>query len=156
MKPSQAAVILLLALAAGCIYPTGRKAQRGQVYSDESLAFLHETNITRSEVIATLGRPYFESTNFLVLVYLSETYIKWRGLVLEPDLDDDLNLAYQPKTVSEARSGERMQALYVAFDTNNLVRSYALRKISERALNPPRLEELCRRQAQLPPAAAKQ
>jgi hypothetical protein len=156
MKPSHAAVFLLLALAVGCIYPTGRKAERGQVYSNESLAFLNETNTARSEVVSTLGEPYFESTNFLVLVYRSETYIKWRGMGLEPDLDEDLNLVYRPETVSEARSGERLQALCVAFNTNNLVRSYTLRKISEGALNPPHLEELCRRQAQLPAKAGGQ
>lgn len=155
MKPSHVAVMLLLALASGCLYPTGRKAQRGQVYLNESLAFLNETNATRSEVISTLGQPYFESTNSLVLVYLSETYLKWRGLVLEPDLDEDLNLVYRSETVSEVRSSERLQALYVAFDTNSLVRSYALRKISERALNPQRLEELCHRQAQMPPKSSR-
>jgi len=147
-------VLLFLVFVAGCVLPTGRVATRGQVYSSDSLAFLNDKTTTCSEVISTLGQPYFESTNSHVLVYLSETYTQWKGVTLEPDLDEDLNLVYRPEKVTDGKSHERLQALFIAFDQNSFVQSYVLRKISERALNNRRLEELCQRHAMPPVKSA--
>jgi outer membrane protein assembly factor BamE (lipoprotein component of BamABCDE complex) len=142
--------ILLLVFIVGCVVPTGRTARKGQVYSSDSLAFLDEKNTTRSEVISTFGHPYFESTNALVLVYVSETYTQWKGVILEPEFDADLNLTYRPEQVNDGSSNERLQALFIAYNPNGFVQSHVLRKISEQALNDRRLEELCQRQA-MPP-----
>ena len=74
----------------GCVI--GNKITVGQKPSAETLEFLKLPDASRQEVIATLGKPYFESETNRILVYIWEETIEMHPLVdNNPTTQDDDN-----------------------------------------------------------------
>ena len=74
----------------GCVI--GNKITVGQKPSAETLEFLKLPDASRREVIATLGKPYFESETNRILVYIWEETLEMHSLVnQDPATQEDDN-----------------------------------------------------------------
>src|SRR5665213_2566048 len=75
----QGLVFLWALFQCGCVI--GNKVTVGQKPSAETLEFLKLPDASRQEVIATLGKPYFESETNRILVYIWEETLEMHPLV---------------------------------------------------------------------------
>jgi len=137
---------LALVLLAGCVYPH-KVYLSGPILSADAIAFLDLKDTDRTETLATLGQPVWESTHSRVLLYLSQTAIHWTGEAIGPDFTDNPNqpVVMKPYRVNETDPG-RVKALFVAYDENGLVTSHSVRTI--RPQKNASYEELCEQYAQ--------
>jgi|SRR5690242_5413414 len=63
---------LLFVFVSGCVIPLAPKHSYGHRFSKEELAFLKAPDVTRDEVVATLGEPVIEVRDPGVLLYVWE------------------------------------------------------------------------------------
>jgi len=137
--------MMAVALLAGCAFPH-KVTVAGPNLSRDALAFLDLKDATRGETIATLGPPNWESTNACVLLYLSQTVIHWDGQVALPDAYDASSSTVRTRLYpDDGNSNEKLHALFVAYNTNGLVRSHAVQTVYSRTMGT--MEEMCARYA---------
>lgn len=127
------AIAGLLVVLCGCAIPSAIPSKvtlRGPNLSSESLNFLNIKDTTRNEVISTLGIPTWESTNSLVLLYVSTTATHWSGVIFEPVFyEDNSDVGIKAERV-HGNDNQQLKALFIAYDERGFVKSHAVKDIA--------------------------
>lgn len=119
---SRRCLAILLIGFAGCVLPAGPQSQiSGRRVSKNECAFLGEPNVTRAEVIATLGAPSWSLPLESVILYCWTREREWNSQVgiYGPHGGGHLGKITWGKTV-------RNTGLFIQFDSHERVRRHEI------------------------------
>jgi hypothetical protein len=127
--PRICAFCFLVLGVSGCLsLPWPAKLSTGPRFSREALAFLDQNGTTRTDVLASLGKPIIEMSDPGELIYVSETTsrtvdIPYQVYGIGPD---------GPASVTDGPS--KGQALFIAYDKHGSVFAHKIRAVDSAGL----------------------